>query len=173
MSKYPAFIEYNGRKYMNTKTAADNWKIKTDSVAKYCSDGKIPGVFKYYEKRWYIPTDAVKPLSDEEIRRFLVLSLQLKNKPSLEIDWSTFTVDASLIETIYRYLVFREMIESFETGDVKRIPYEVTLTQKGMEFATSRKKDKIEDFGTAMKEWLPTIIGAAQLLVQVAQAVVA
>ena len=65
------------------------------------------------------------------------------------------------------------MIENFSINDKKRIPYEVILTQKGLEFVTSGNKEKIEDFGTAMKEWLPTIIGAAQLIAQVAQMVAA
>lgn len=69
--------------------------------------------------------------------------------------------------------MFRELIESFDISDEKRIPYEVVLTQKGLEFATASKKEKIEDFNTALKEWLPKIIGAAQLIVQVTQMVAA
>ena len=171
--KYPSFIEYNGKKYMSAKTAADIWSLKPATVSEYCNKGKIHQAFKYLEARWYIPVDAVKPLSNDEIRRFLILSLQLKNKPSLEIDWSTFPNDDSSVALIYRHLVFREMIENFSINDKKRIPYEVILTQKGLEFVTSGNKEKIEDFGTAMKEWLPTIIGAAQLIAQVAQMVAA
>ena len=101
-----------------------------------------------------------------------MLTLQLKNKPSLEIDWSSFSTEDSVIEPIYRYLVFRELIEPFKISDQKRIPYEVILTQKGLEFVTVSQKGKIEDYGTVMKEWLPIMIGAAQLIVQITQMVV-
>ena len=171
--KYQSIIELNGKKYMNTKTAANAWNLRPSTVSNYCAKGKICQAIKYFEKRWYIPIDAVKPLSDDEIRKFLILTLQLKNKPSLKIDWSEFQGDKSARDTIYRYLVFRELIESFDISDEKRIPYEVVLTQKGLEFATASKKEKIEDFNTALKEWLPKIIEAAQLIVQVTQMVVA
>lgn len=167
--KYPSIIELNGQKYMNTKTAADAWNLRPATVAEYCKDGKIYNAKKYLESRWYIPVNAVKPLSNEEIRRFLILTLQLKNKPSLKIDWSTFPSDYSSVELIYRYLVFRNMIENFDIQDKKHIPYEVVLTPKGMEIATSGHREKPTDYGTALKEWLPTIINAAQLIIQVTQ----
>jgi hypothetical protein len=171
--KYPSIIELNGKQYMSAKTAAGIWNLKPSTVSDYCIKGKVCQAIKYLEARWYIPIDAVKPLSNDEIRRFLILTLQLKNNPSLEIDWSVFPIKDPAIDTIYRYLVFREMIEPFKIFDAKRIPYEVVLTQKGLEFATSIKKEKIEDFGTALKEWIPTIIGAAQLIAQVTQMVAA
>lgn len=167
--KYPSILEWNGHKYMSTQMAADLWNLKQQTVSDYCNKGKVCNAIKYREARWYIPIDAIRPLSNNEIRHFLILTLQLKNKPSLEIDWSLFSIDDSVIEPIYRYLVFRELIENFSISNQKRIPYEVVLTQKGLEFATSSKKGKIEDYGTVMKEWLPTVIGAAQLLVQIAQ----
>lgn len=170
---YPSIIEYNGKKYMNAKTAADVWGLKSGTVADYCNKGKICGAIKYLEARWYIPVDAVKPLSNDEIRRFLILTLQLKNKPSLEVDWSTFPCEYSSVELVYRYLVFRDMLENFDIADKKRIPYEVVLTQKGLGIATSGNNEKIGDFGTTLKEWLPTIISAAQLIAQVAQMVAA
>lgn len=169
--KYPSIIELNGKKYMNTQTAADAWSLKTSTVAKYCKDGKICNATKYLETRWYIPIDAVKPLSNDEVRRFLILTLQLKNKPSLEIDWSTFSIDEYTINAVYRYLVFQEFIENYNISDNKRIPYEIVLTQKGLELVTSNTKEEIKDFSTAMKAWLPTIIGAAQLIIQVTQMV--
>ncbi len=170
--KYPPFIELNGQKYMSTKTAADVWNLKQQTISDYCNKGKVCKAIKYREVRWYIPTDAVRPLSNDDIRRFLMLTLQLKNKPSLEIDWSSFSTEDSVIEPIYRYLVFRELIEPFKISDQKRIPYEVILTQKGLEFVTVSQKGKIEDYGTVMKEWLPIMIGAAQLIVQITQMVV-
>lgn len=169
--KYPSIIELNGKKYMNTKTAAGAWNLKPATVSAYCKEGKICNAVKYLEERWYMPIDTVKPLSNDEIRRFLILTLQLKNKPSLEIDWAIFPSDYSSVELIYRHLVFRNMIENFDIQDKKHIPYEVVLTQKGMEIATSGNRGKIADFGTALKEWLPTIIEAAQLIVQVTQMV--
>ena len=120
--KYPLFIELNGQKYMSTKTAADVWNLKQQTISDYCNKGKVCKAIKYREVRWYIPTDAVRPLSNDEIRRFLMLTLQLKNKPSLEIDWSSFSTEDSVIEPIYRYLVFRELIEPFKISDQKRIP---------------------------------------------------
>lgn len=169
--KYPPIIELNGETYMSTKIAADSWKIKQETIAKYCAAGKICHSVKYFGKRWYIPIDAVKPLPNDEIRRLLILTLQLKNNPSLEIDWSVFPIKNPAIDTIYRYLAFLELIETFDIVDVKRIPYEIILTRKGLEFVTSNKKEKITDYNTTLREWLPTIIGAAQLIAQVAQTI--
>ena len=168
MMQYPSIIKYNGQKYMSTKTAEDVWNLKQRTISDYCKQGKICQALKYRGVRWYIPINAVKPLSDSEISQFLILTLQLKNKPSLEIDWSAFPVENSVIVPIYRYLVFRGLIEKFDIPNERRIPYEVVLTQKGLEFSTSNK-GKINNFGTVMKEWLPTIISAAQLIVQAVQ----
>lgn len=159
-------IEYNGQKYVNTKVAADIWNLKQRTVSNYCKNGKVDRAIKYKESRWFIPIDSAKPLSDEETYKMLVMTLQLKNKPSLKIDWSEISVDNSVIVSIYRYLVFRGLIEDYDISDVRRLPYEVVLTQKGMEFVTSPKK-KIEGFGTVMQNWISIIIGVAQLAVQI------
>ena len=88
--KYPSIIELNGKQYMSAKTAAGIWNLKPSTVSDYCIKGKVCQAIKYLEARWYIPIDAVKPLSNDEIRRFLILTLQLKNNPSLDFSLSDF-----------------------------------------------------------------------------------
>ena len=169
--KYQEVIELNVKKYMSVKFAAEFWNMNPKTISKYCAQGKICEATKYRDRKWYIPVDAVKPLSNDEIRKFLILTIQLKNKPSLEIDRSKFSTEMSTIDNIYHYLVSQEFIENFKITDKKRIPYDVILTQKGLEFATSNIKMK--DYSTALKEWLPTIIGVAQLITQVSQMIIA
>ena len=73
-----ALIEVDGNKYMSTKTAADLWSLSARTVSNYCKNNRIHRKFKNGKLGWYIHVDEIKPLSDIEIHRLLVLSIQLK-----------------------------------------------------------------------------------------------
>lgn len=159
-----------GKKYISSKIASEVWGLSQETVAKYCRKKRIQDCFQGAHRQWFISADTVKPLSDAEIHRLLFLTLQLKNDPALEIDWSTFDFDISLIDLIYSNLVFEGYIKPFEIDDKERIPYSVVLTQKGLETALPRKSGKNDmSYSNAVAQWLPIIIGAAQLLVQMAK----
>lgn len=162
-----AILEIGGKKYMSTKTAAQLWDVKTRTVADYCNKGRIIDKFKNGNAGWYISIDEVKPLTTEEIRRLLILTIQLKNKPSLEIDWSLFTFDDSKIELVYKYLAIQEYIERFNIENKKRIPYEVILTEKGIDVITTYTKNQSNSFTTNLQQWMPIVIQLAQLSLQV------
>ena len=166
-----AIIEINGKKYMNTKTAADIWGLNAKTVSDYCKNDKLFDKFKDGSGKWYIYVDELKPLKNEEIRRLLVLTLMLKNKPTLEIDWSTFSFDDSKIEVIYKSLVMQHLIEDFCIQDKKRIPYEVVLTEKGMNVVIIGSKRKDTSFLAVMQQWLPIVIQLAQFSVQLYRAI--
>ena len=106
-------------------------------------------------------------MSQEEIHRILILTLQLKNNPAYEIDWSLFEYDESVLDSIYTHLHTHGYIQDFSIEDKKRIPYEVVLTQKGMELATTFRKEKTANFTVTLTQWLPIIISAAQLYFQI------
>lgn len=163
----PALLVIDGNNYMSTKTAAKLWNLQPKTVSDYCKNNKIKNKFKNGHFGWYIRTDEIKPLSQEEIRRILILTLQLKNNPAYEIDWSLFEYDESVLDSIYTHLNAHGYIQDFSIEDKKRIPYEVVLTQKGMELATTFRKEKIADFTVTLTQWLPIIIGAAQLYFQI------
>ena len=167
--KEQAIIEIDGKKYMSTKTAAKFWGLSPRTVSDYCKNGRIHRKFKNGKLGWYIYIDEIKPLSDTEIHRLLVLSIQLKNNPSLEIDWSTFDFDNSAIDAIYKTLVASGYIQPYNVVDKRRIPYEVILTQKGLETATSFKKKAIPDYSTMVSQWLTVIINIAQIFLQIKQ----
>ena len=135
-----AILEVDGEKYMSTKTAADLWGLSTRTVSNYCKSGRIHRKFKNGKMGWYIHIDEIKPLSDTELHRLLVLSIQLKNNPSLAIDWSTFNFDDIAIDVTYQNLVVSGFVQPYTITDKRRIPYEIILTQKGLEMATSFKK---------------------------------
>lgn len=162
----PALLTIDGYNYMSTKTAANLWNLNSKTVSEYCNSGKIKNKFKNGRFGWYIRTDEMKPLSEKEIRKILVLTLQLKNNPSYGIDWSLLEYDESAFERIYQQLFFRGYIESFTSIDKARIPYDVILTPKGMEVATSIKNAKTQNLYATVTEWLPIIISAAQLYFQ-------
>lgn len=163
----PAFLTIEGKHYMSTKTAANLWGLQPKTVSDYCKNNKIKYKFKNGRFGWYIRTDEIKPLSHEEIRRMLILTLQLKNNPTYEIDWTLFNYDESVLESIYNHLCTHGYIQNFLIEDKKRIPYDVILTQKGIELATTFRNKKISDFATTLTQWLPIIINVAQLYFQI------
>lgn len=165
-----ALIEVDGNKYMSTKTAAELWGLSSRTVSNYCKNNRIHRRFKNGKLGWYIHIDEIKPLSDAEIHRLLVLSIQLKNNPSLTIDWTTFNFDDDAIDAIYQSLYLSGYILPYSVSDRRRIPYEVILTQKGLEMATAFNKKSIPDFSTVCSQWLPVLINAAQLYMQIKQA---
>lgn len=165
----PALLVVDGNSYMSTKAAAQLWNLQTKTVSNYCKDGKIKHCFKNGRLGWYIRTDEIKPLSQEDIRRILVLTLQLKNNPAYEIDWTLLDCDRSVLESTYNHLQAQGYICDFSVDDEKRLPYEVVLTQKGMELVTTFKKTKIASFPEALVQWMPIMINVAQLYFQMNQ----
>lgn len=164
-----SLIEVDGNKYMSTKTAAELWGLSSRTVSGYCKNNRIHRKFKNGKLGWYIHIDEIKPLTDTEIHRLLVLSIQLKNDPSLTIDWTTFNFDDEAIDAVYQSLYQSRYIHSYSVSDKRRIPYEVILTQKGLEMATAFNKKSIPDFSTVCSQWLPVLINIAQLYMQIKQ----
>lgn len=165
--KRNSILEINSKKYISSRIACEVWGLSQNTVAKYCRSGRIKNCFKGAHNQWYIPIDTVRPLSDIEIHRLLFLTLQL---PTLEIDWSTFDFDTSLIDLIYSNLVFEGYLKPFKINNKESIPYQVILTQKGLNIALPRKSKKADiTFPSSIAQWLPTIISAAQLVTQVLQ----
>lgn len=168
--KSNAVWEHDGKKYISSKAISEIWGLSQKTVAKYCREKKIRDCIKGTHQQWYISETTVKPLSDLEIRRLLFLTLQLKNDPTLEIDWSTFDFDPSLIELIYSNLVEEKYLKPFQIENKQRIPYEVILTQKGLETAMPRKvKTANIAFSETTTQWFSVAIGLAQLAVQIYQ----
>lgn len=85
--KRNSILEIDSKKYISSRIACEVWGLSQNTVAKYCRSGRIKNCFKGAHNQWYIPIDTVRPLSDIEIHRLLFLTLQLKNDPTLEIDW--------------------------------------------------------------------------------------
>ena len=164
-----SLIEVDGNKYMSTKTAAELWGLSSRTVSDYCKNNRIHRKFKNGKLGWYIHIDEIKPLTDTEIHRLLVLSIQLKNDPSLTIDWTTFNFDDEAIDAVYQSLYQSRYIHSYSVSDKRRIPYEVILTQKGLEMATAFNKKSIPDFSTVCRQWLPVLINIAQLYMRIKQ----
>ena len=162
----PALLTIENHVYMSTKAAADLWGLHPKTVSDYCKTNKIINKFKNGSLGWYIRIDEIKPLTQEEIRRILILTLQLKNNPSCEVDWALFNQNETVLDNIYNYLYRLGYILPFSIENKKKIPYEVILTQRGMELVTSLKKNKIQDFATTLTQWLPIMINIAQLYIQ-------
>lgn len=161
-----SLIEVNGKKYMNTKAAAELWDVRPNTVREYCKEDRVSDKFKTESGQWYISIDEMKPLTKEEVRKFLILTLQLKNNPNREIEWPFLQYDDLVLDRIYNQLYRRGYIKEYLISDPKRIPYEVELTQDGIEMATKYpSKMKIDLVGT-LAQWLPIIISVAQLYFQ-------
>lgn len=166
--KSPAIIEVEGVKYMSTNSAAILWDVKPRTVSDYCKNNRITHKFKDGNRGWYIRIDEMKPLSISEVRQILILTLQLKNNPSLDIDWSVFNFDISIVEKIYKNLVLQGYIMDFSIEDNQRIPYEVILTDKGLELVTAYRKEKLDiNYEVALREWIPIILRLGKFFIDV------
>lgn len=123
--------EINGQRYVTPSVFASGCGCNTQKITAACIDGRIIGACKDTSGKWIVPIDAARPLELEKIRELMVSSLYLKNKPDTVLDYS----DQAQIDRLYTYLQLTGYIEPFD-HDSKRIPYEVTLTSKGMKLAT-------------------------------------
>lgn len=163
MAARQAVIKVDGKFYMDTKAAAGLWGVTSRTVAAYCKAGEIPGSFKDSGGKWCVPIEAVKPLSKAELKRILILSLQLQNNPDYDIDYEVLGVDPEELPQIYVYLAERGYVGHVASSvPAARVPYEVRLTQKGMDLAVFEQPDdrsgstaKIQDL---VDRWGPTIL---------------
>lgn len=137
--RLPTFVEHEGKRYANTNTFETVWGIRANVIAKYCLAGLLPDAIKigYY---WYIPIDSIKPLPADQIRQILILTLQLKNTPWHPINYSHMDMQIEDLVKAYNYLVKIEYLHPFDGIPNEKVPYEVELTQKGMELAINLPK---------------------------------
>lgn len=129
---------------MTPKKAAETWQLSVYTVRKYCKDRKIPNVQKIKKGTWEIPDGSIKPLKESEIRKVLLLTLQLKNNPRFPLDWSTYDFSKEDIRKVYDSLAYRKYIDICDVEDIKQIPYEARITEKGMNLIERSKKAKID-----------------------------
>ncbi len=131
MKKQRSLIKIGNMTYMSPKAAGDLWNMKYQSVTAACVDGRVIGAIKDSSDKFIIPIDAFKPLDKEEIRKLMITTLYLKNRPSFDIGFN----DNEQIVKLYTYLEGIGYIEPFNSSSNK-IPYEAILTDKGMHLAT-------------------------------------
>lgn len=124
---------------MTTKEMAEIWGISEKTVANYCSKEQIPNAEKN-RGVWNIPKRSIKPLNKDDIRRLLILSTRLHNNPELECDYSTFDFKEEDIRLVYESLFYRGYIHDISNIDTARIPYELTITEKGFQLIDESKK---------------------------------
>ena len=149
---------------MTTKEAAAIWGIKEKTISNYCNLGYIPNAEKV-AGRWIIPDKSLKPLSQDTIRRLLIVSIGLKNNVASGCDWSTFDFKEEDIRLVYESLHYRKYIKEITNISTNRIPYELELTEKGVELiegANNKTKDYVEAWNAAM-QGLSFIISLLQL----------
>ena len=152
-------IEVDGKRYMNTKSAAQLWSLKQRDVASYCRQGRIKGAFKDTSGKWCVPINSVKPLTDEHIRKILRLTLQLKNNPDQSFDLSTINTDTNNLISAYDYLASIGYLKLFNKDDPpEEIPRKVELTEKGMEIFTKKGDPEKRDIQITINEWKQVIL---------------
>lgn len=131
-------IEIDGRRYMSSRAAAGLWELSQKYVAELCRQGRLPGAFKDTARRWVIPADSPRPLTDAELKKLLVLTLRLKNDPDHIIDYAALGVAPESLGALYRYLFELGYIKKPRAGTAPaRLPYDAVLTENGLALATS------------------------------------
>ena len=127
---------------IDTKTAAERWGVKLGTVAKYCKDGLIPGAIKV-NNAWKIPSDSIKPLIQDDIVKILRLVNSLKHYPDLAVDYEASGLSDKNVLRIFQYLVAIGMMQSFDISmPVEQLPYELSLSQRGIDLITTSGKKK-------------------------------
>lgn len=161
MTKRRNVFEIDGKIYYSPKIMAERWQISYQAVAAACKEGRIVGVVQDLSNNWCIPDTAMKPLDKDSIRKILIITLSLKNTPDVNI----VGLDNYDILTLYRYLRDTKYIKEFnENSD--RIPYEATLTEKGMELVINNKKSFINwsDIGSMFIQCIPSFLEIGTIL---------
>lgn len=129
---------------IDTKIAAERWNVKPGTVAKYCKDGLIPGALKV-NNTWKIPSDSIKPLSQDDVAKILRLVNTLKHYRDIEVDNDAAGLADKNVLRIFRYLVDIGMIQSFDAEiPTESLPYKLYLTQRGLELITQSAKKKVD-----------------------------
>lgn len=150
----------DGKRYVAPGIFADACGCSSQKITAACKDGRIVGAYRDLSNHWLIPVDAPMPLEKERIRELMVACVYLKNRPELPIDYH----DHESIVAVYTYLLNTGYIEPFDENS-DRIPYEVVLTEKGMEVATGGNKINLN--------WLQigsTVIQVAASIITIVQA---
>ena len=138
--KQKSLIDINGITYMSVKAAGERWNISSGKVSQACKDGRVSGAIKDSSNHYIIPMDSKKPLDKEMIRMTMIALLAIKNRPD-----TSLSLDNT--DDLFLYLQAIDLIEGVDL-------YSSTLTNKGMELATSGKVISID-----WKNAATTIIG--------------
>jgi|GEM_PF-881605 hypothetical protein len=159
-------IEIHGNKYGDTSDFAKSWNLSKGTISKYCNEGKIPGA-QQIKRRWHIPENAIKPLTESEIKKVLILTLKLKNNPKDKIDFSTIDVKPKDIDIMYKYLENLNYIMPIEGIPTKRLPYDVIVSDKGFILLESSVKqaNSKADNTKYIADWVKVILSAASSIV--------
>lgn len=167
------YIEVDGRRYMSSKRAEELWRKRQATISKCCKDGRIPPsrCFKDDHNNWYIDTNTIYPLAEDEIRKILTLTLQLKNNPQYTFDWTTFTIGAENIRPVYDYLLDMSYIFPYQIEDSNRLPYDIVLSEKGMNLVMSYGRRNKSDLCliNSTAQWLSVVLQVGQIVLQVRQ----
>lgn len=165
------YIKVQDNFYANVNVTAENWNLKPATVRGYCNEKKIPNCFKDDKGKWWIPVDSIKPLSTENIKQILFLTLQLKNNPRIPIDWSVFDFDTNNLRKVYEYLAVEEYIENFDIEQTERLPYDIVLTAKGLNLIFSSKKVSTQSMQETLNICIPLISNIMKLGLIAAEAI--
>lgn len=150
---------------IDTKTAAERWNVKPGTVAKYCKDGLVPGALKV-NNAWKIPSDSIKPLTQDEISKILRLVNTLKHYPDIAVDNDVVGLADKNVLRIFEYLVAVGMIQKFDVEiPTELLPYKLSLTQRGLELITQTEKKKV-NMDISAKDIVSTGISAIGLILQ-------
>ena len=129
----------DGIKYMSTRIAAQTWKMNIRDVQKACREGRVKDANRDSSDRYIIRADSPKPLESNQIAQLLLLTLRLKNDPSLVVDMRLLR--GNNIRPIYEYLSGIGHIQSIDSiTENDRLPYDVILTDIGFNVVHQSKE---------------------------------
>ncbi len=146
---------------MTVQEFAEEYNLTQATVYKYCKHGKIDGAKKVAGK-WIIPDDAIKPLTKKQMRQMLLSLLMYKNNPAAGFDFTLADCNERDISKYLQYLSNRNLILGFKADEGDKVPMNVYVSNKGLDFLFNCKDKKkwSEVIIQLGMELLPAIIKA-------------
>lgn len=146
---------------MTVKDFAEKYNLSQATVRKYCNQKVIDGA-KKVKGKWIIPDDAIKPLTEKQMRQMLLSLLMYKNNPAAGFDFTPADCNERDVSKYFKYLSNRNLILGFKADEGDKVPMNVYVSNKGLDFLFNSKDKKkwsevIKQLG---KELLPVVIKA-------------
>lgn len=134
----------DGGEYYSCKDVAELWGLSPKTVSKYASpsSGKLRGC-KKRDGTWYIPSDAIRPITLPIAQGLIWSLLEIKNSPGMFLDLTEYGISNDQLDAVLDELEAQLYIDPVDHYENPRQRLEAArLTEKALNLVRYRKKFK-------------------------------